>query len=68
MAGGPSINRTGTVCRVLGHMGRDLQRPQILDERLRVVVLVTSHRHPLSAERSRIVPAPPPVPLCRSPG
>ena len=31
MSRGPAINRTGTVRRVLGHMGCDLQRPQILD-------------------------------------
>ena len=49
MAGGPSINGTGTVRRVLGHMGRDLHRPQILDERVRVVVFVAPQRHTLSA-------------------
>jgi hypothetical protein len=32
MVGGPAINRTGTVRRMLGHMGRDLHRPQILDD------------------------------------
>ena len=46
MAGGPSINRTGTVCRVLGHMGRDLQRPQILDELVCVIVLIFTQRDP----------------------
>ena len=46
MAGGPFINRTGTVCRVLGHMGRHLPRPQILDELVCVIVLIPTQRDP----------------------
>ena len=67
MAGGPSINRTGTVDRVLGHMGRDLQCPQILDERLR-----SSCRRPPSPAvgpgARGAGPAPPPVLQSLSPG
>jgi hypothetical protein len=37
---GPTVNRTGPVRRVLGHMGRDLPGPQILHERLGVVILI----------------------------
>jgi hypothetical protein len=41
---GPAINRTGTVCRMLGHMGHDLHRLQILDELMGVIVLIALQR------------------------
>jgi len=41
---GPAINRAGTVRRMLGHMGRNVHRPQILDELLGVIVLVAPQR------------------------
>ena len=44
----PAINGTRPPRRVLGHTGRDLQRPQILHELLRAGVFVAPHRHTLS--------------------
>lgn len=46
MASGPPINRTGTVRRMLGHMRRDLQRSQILDKLVGVIVLIAPQRDP----------------------
>jgi hypothetical protein len=40
MAGGPPVNGTGPVRRVLGQMGRDLPRPQIVDELVSIIVLI----------------------------
>lgn len=40
MPRGSAINRTGTVCRMLGHMGCDLHRPKILDKLMSVIVLI----------------------------
>ncbi len=41
---GSAINRTGTVRRMLGHMRRDLPRPQLLNEWVRVIVLIAAQR------------------------
>ncbi len=41
---GRAINRPGTVRRMLGHMRRDLPRPQILNELVGVIVLLAAQR------------------------
>jgi hypothetical protein len=46
MTSGPPINRTGTIRRMLGHMRRDLHRPQILDEWVGLIVRISPQRDP----------------------
>lgn len=44
MSSRSAINRTRTVCRMLGHMRRDLPLPQILNKLVGIIILIASQR------------------------